>query len=177
MCPQVKMELRENPKLQAEMIKHLDKWRPFQVGQRPKSKEVSHHPRTGHQEEAMPSTGFSNTRQGAWHFTGPHTCVWSKPMKSSNTNTWSMPKWQNSSLRPLWLPVAYNTWLPTHPHFTLLYHASPYSLCSTLAGHLVISRVYQATALHSLTQILKELEIKGAGINSSSSNRLISFFS
>lgn len=122
MCPQVKMELRENPKLQAEMIKHLDKWRPFQVGQRPKSKEVSHHPRTGHQEEAMPSTGFSNTRQGAWHFTGPHTCVWSKPMKSSNTNTWSMPKWQNSSLRPLWLPVAYNTWLPTHPT----------SLCSTM---------------------------------------------
>lgn len=54
--------------LQAEMVKHLDKRRPFLgVGERPKSKKVSHHLRLKVREGARSTMHLCNPMQGPAH--------------------------------------------------------------------------------------------------------------
>lgn len=155
--------------LQAEMVKHLDKWRPFPgVGERPKSKKVSPPPRTVKVREGARSTiHLCNPMQGPAHTRCSTFVRWEWILWNPIKVTQSMLQWLNSALKSAVTLHAYERWLPSHPTLPLLSPSPllPFALPSS-ASLLFLEPIKQAQFIH-----LNTWPSRNAWNNSSRSNR------
>lgn len=113
--------------LPAEMVRPLVKWRPFQVGLRAKSKEVSHRPKTERQTRGPSNYSPLNLMLSTWHTTGaPRVLDEADLMKPSKSNKWSTPVTKFSLKPSVTSHDPQKIWRCTHPTSHLASYISSY---------------------------------------------------